>query len=100
MAFDLYSGNLSESIEHHEEGIFGFVDSAKHPQLHRMKDSFYKDPAFTPNQSNDLVHELIMVHGAIAKDKENKYLAAVINRLLAFFSGAYKTGQQVRSESD
>jgi len=100
MAFDLYSGNLSECIEHHEEAIFRFVDSGSHAQLSRMKESFYRDPEFSPEQSNELVHELISLLSVIEKDKQNKFLMSVLHRLLAFFSLAYKNGQQVRSESD
>ncbi|HIQ52297.1 MAG TPA: hypothetical protein EYH51_03355 [Pseudomonas pachastrellae] len=100
MAFELYAGSLSTSIEHHEEGIFGFVDADKHPQLSRMKASFYSDPAFSPEQSNDLVHELISLIPALEGTKETKYLASVLSRLLVFFSAAYVNDEQVRSESD
>ena len=99
MAFDLYAGSLSTSIEHHEEGIFGFADADKHPQLSRMKASFYSDPAFSPEQSNDLVHELISLIPALESNKETKYLASVLSRLLVFFSAAYVNDEQVRSES-
>ncbi len=100
MVFDLYSSNLSECIEHHEEEIFRFVDSGSHTQLSRMRESFYRDPGFSPEQSNELVHELISLLPVIEKDKQNKFLVPVLHRLLAFFSLAYKNGQPVRSVSD
>lgn len=100
MAFDLYAGSLSVSIEHHEEAIFGFVDSDKHRQLSRMKDSYYRDPGFSPEQSNDLVHELISLLPIVEKNRETKYLVPLLNKLLVFFSSAYVSSEQVRSESD
>ena len=100
MAFNLYSGDSNECIEHHEEGIFSFVEPTMHTELSRMKDCFYRDPEFSFEQSNDLVHELISLLSIIEKDKHNKYLVPVLHRLLAFFSLAYKSGHPVRSESD
>ena len=100
MAFDLYSGNLSEYIDYNEEAIFRFVDPDSHIQLSRMKNSFYRDPGFSPEQCNELVHELISLLPIIEKDKQNKFLVPVLHRLLDFFSLAYINGQQVQSESD
>ncbi len=62
--------------------------------------SVYRDPVFSSKESNELVHELILILAIIEKDIEMKYLTAFVLKLIFFFSTAYKNGQQIRSESD
>lgn len=100
MAFDMYHDDQREFIDHHEEGILSFVDAGKHPQLSVIKDNFYRDPIFSSNQSNEIVHELIALRTTVENDKSSKYLISVIDRLLPFFSQAYQNGSEVRCESD
>ncbi|PVZ71769.1 hypothetical protein [Pelagibaculum spongiae] len=99
MAFDLYFGSTSESIEHHEEEIFSFVTES-HAQLLRIKNDFYRDLSFSNDQCNLIVHELILVKAEISKNKKLFYLGDVLDRLILFFSMAFIGKFNVRSESD
>ena len=99
MAFDLYFGSTSESIEHHEEAILSFVTES-HVQLLRIKNDFYRDPSFSNDQCNLIVHELISIKAETSKNIKTVYLSVVLDRLMLFFSLAFIGKFNVRSESD
>lgn len=101
MSFEMFAGLLKASIEHHEEYFLQIAseNAARFPELTAIWSSFYRDPMLSPRQASALVHELIDLlaeQGGI----QNKALAAMVIRLLPFFSAAYRTGQQISCSSD
>ncbi|MBR9727744.1 hypothetical protein ACFOD0_02645 [Shewanella intestini] len=101
MAFDLYIKDERASIEHYEEGMFDLTArDESFPQLNLIFQRFYDDPRIEPHQSNDLVHELIALRSEVVSENDYKYIVQVIDRLLPFFSKAYKTGQAINCSSD
>ncbi|MBQ4891086.1 hypothetical protein J8L86_14615 [Shewanella sp. MMG014] len=99
MACDFYFDSNYECIEHHEESFFSFVTDGL-PQLQKLKANFYRDPGFTNEECNSMVHELISIRAEIIKTKETAYIAKVLDRLILFFSTAYIGQFSVRTVSD
>jgi hypothetical protein len=101
MAFDMCCGEINEKIDHHEEGLFVLVnedDGVQFPTLYWLWREFYDGPVISPENSNRLVHELILFR-ALNKDLERSY-HVLIERLLVFFSGAYVTSKSIKCISD
>jgi hypothetical protein len=97
LAFDMYSGTKKESIAHHEEFIFSYVNQAdEFSELKRICESYYRDPKLTPAQSNKIVHELIHIKTLLQNNHEQK----IVDRLLLFFSYYYLHNESVLCESD
>lgn len=101
MALDMFAGDSHDCIDHHEEFILDLaqMDEARYPELGAISALFYEGPRLSPRQAGALVHELIDLlafHGGLA----NKPLAAVVVRLLPFFSMAYRQDQDIRCSSD
>jgi len=68
MAFDIYLGNESTFIDHHEELLFEIVnDDEKYPNLNWLWENFYNGPSISAERANDLVHELISVREKVKK---------------------------------
>ena len=91
MAFDMFAGDSRDCIAHHEEFIFELAQAhpARYPELLAMFHLLYDSPRLSARQAGALVHELIDLlasHGGLG----NKPLAAVVVRLLPFFSTACK----------
>lgn len=103
MAFEMYAGPYTEWIGHHEEFVLelasGVGEGGRYPQLSALWKAFYDSPRLSPVQANALVHELIHLLAANGGSK-NKPLAAVVFRLMTFFSAAYVGGLQVNCSSD
>jgi hypothetical protein len=100
MAFDMYLGERSEKIDHHEAFIFKLIeDQSAYPELSRIWKQFYGNPVISPEQSNRLVHELIML---LEKSglSENKIFTNLMFRLLRFFSAAYVSDQEIQCTGD
>lgn len=101
VAFDMLANGNHESIGHHEEFLFTLATEReeRYPELLAIWESFYDSPRISARQAGALVHELVELltqNGGLA----NKSLAAVVARLLPFFSLAYKSNQEVRCTSD
>lgn len=100
MAFDMYLGEKYEKIDHHEEFIFGLIeDDLMYPELSRIWIGFYTNLVISPQQSNRLIHELLMLLET-ANLSENRTFTKLLLRLLPFFSGAYVNGQDIRCAGD
>lgn len=100
MPFDMYHGELSDCIEHHEEYLLEIAARSpdRFPQLCTLYSSFYSDPVLQPDRANGLVHELIDLID-VAKDERKSALTAIV-RLLSFFSAAVRNRQDIRCSSD
>jgi hypothetical protein len=100
MAFDMYLGEKYEKIDHHEEFIFGLIeDDSMYPELSRIWIGFYTNLVISPQQSNRLIHELLMLLEK-ANLSENKTFTKLLLRLLPFFSAAYVNDQDIRCAGD
>lgn len=98
MAFDMYADQLNENIEHNEEYIFSYINELdEFPLLNWIWNQFYNSPRINPEQSNDIVHELIALS---ALHKSDKQLINTIRRLLIFFSFCYKNKLTIKTASD
>ena len=98
MAFDMYCCGERAFIGHHEEGLFRLVDEDdQFPQLSSIWRDFYKSPRILPDAANAIVHELILLRTLITDEKP---LLHAIDRLLPFFSRAYKTRTTIECASD
>lgn len=101
MAFDMYADDAHECIGHHEEFIFTLADEneERYPLIVALGWALYDGPRLSAQQAGGLVHELIellVAHGGIG----NRPLAALVVRLLSFFSNAYRKGLDIRCVSD
>ena len=101
MAFDMFAGDSRDGIAHHEEFIFELAQAhpARYRELLAIFRLFHDSPRLSARQAGALVHELIdllAAHGGLA----NKPLAAVVVRLLPFFSRACRQDQDIRCSSD
>ena len=100
MAFDMYCGNKREKIDHHEESIFTYAnDSDVLPELKKLWESFYDGPIIYPENSNRIVHELILLRSMLGPTG-NKIHMKLIDRLLLLFSHSYSSGEPVKCVSD
>ena len=99
MAFEMYTANRSEWIDHHEEYIFSLVEREpkRYPQLNRIWREFYNDPPITPEQSEQLVQELMDL---LDKHKQDQATIRVLVRLLPFFYFSGKEILDIHSRSD
>jgi hypothetical protein len=100
MAFDMYLGERSEKIDYHEVFIFELIENqAVYPELSRIWKDFYGNPVISPERSNRLVHELIML---LEKSNlsDNKIFTSLMFRLLQFFSAAYVSNQEIQCTGD
>ena len=98
VAFDMYADQLNENIEHNEEYIFSYINELdEFPLLNWIWNQFYNSPRINPEQSNDIVHELIALS---ALHKSDKQLINTIRRLLIFFSFCYKNKLTIKTASD
>ena len=101
MAFDMYFRKERACIDHHEEGLFNVInEDDSYPKLNWIWQEYYDSPLIQPNDANDLVHELLALRSQVTKKEELKYLTSVIDRLLPFFSRAYKKNEQIKCGSD
>ena len=101
MPFDIYLGEESVFIDHHEELMFDLIsDDDNYPQLNWIREMFYDGPVIQPNIANDLVHELIALRQRVIENNDHKYLAVPIDRVMPLLSKAYKTGRQLKCMSD
>lgn len=101
MAFDMYYGKHQDLIDHHEEDLFmRFVaEDRECPTLQRLWENFYDGPTLSAETCNLLVHELIALKPSIQKAGRRDLLHTV-DRLLPFFSRAYRAGASVNCVSD
>jgi hypothetical protein len=100
MAFDMYLGERREKIDYHEEFIFELIeDEMMYPELSLIWRDFYGKPIISPEQSNRLIHELIMLHEK-SNLSQNKIFTQLILRLLQFFSAAYMSDREIRCAGD
>lgn len=101
MAFDMYAGERSERIDHHEEFLFSLVaaDESEYPQLMSIWERFYDGPCLAPEQAGAIVHELIELLSNNGGE-QGSHLAKIVMRLLPFFSFAYKRGLKIKCSSD
>ena len=101
MSFDMYAGNVHESVGHHEEFIFSLAqaDESRYPELLAIWEDFYDGPRISAGRAGMIVHELIDLLRANG-GFENKPLAQTVVRLLPFFSRAYRNGNEIRCDSD
>lgn len=98
MAFDMFSKNYDAAIGTHEEEIFYLINEDDNfPQLNRIWENYYKSPKISVEQANELVHELIEAREKFVKQKSVTFL---IDRLLPFFSKAYRNNEIITCVSD
>ncbi len=101
MAFNIYLGNESTFIDHHEELLFEIVnDDPLFPNLNWLWEHFYNDPLIPPERANNLVHELISIREKIKESENEKYLLVPIDRVMPILSKAFKENQQLKCMSD
>ncbi|MFT7577776.1 MAG: hypothetical protein ACI9XZ_004179 [Alphaproteobacteria bacterium] len=100
MAFDMYAGPNSESIQLHEEAIFEITanEPSKFPELNALYAAFYSDPLVSDQAAGRLVHELIEVLDVTRSS--NRVVFDLAARLLPFFRHAFRNKEQVRCSSD
>lgn len=100
MAFDMYAGPTSESIQQFEEAIFEIAanEPSKFPELNALHGAYYSDPLVSDQAAGSLVHELIEVLD-VTRSTNNTVFNLVV-RLLPFFSRACRNKEQVRCSSD
>ncbi len=85
------------SIEHYEEDLFLLInENSEYPKLMELWENYYRGPKINPNEANDMVHELILLRSLI----DDKRVIAVIDKLLPFFSKAYKLQKSIKCVSD
>lgn len=97
MAFDMYLDGERTFIDVHEEDLFYKINEDEgFPKLNWIWQNFYKSPKITPDVSNTLVHELILLK-SICNEKS---IIHVIDKLLPFFSNAYKSNKVIETASD
>lgn len=96
MAFDMYLKSQRVSIEHYEEGLFTLINEEDCPKLIELWNNFYNGPRINPNDANDIVHELIKIR----ENVEGNNVLSVVDKLLPFFSKAYKLQESIRCVSD
>jgi hypothetical protein len=101
MAFDLYLNSERSYIDHHEEEIFLLIsDDEEFPNLNWLWQNFYEGPRISPEISNKLVHELLMLKAQFKELKDNDHLNVPIERILPFLSKAYLSNTEIRCASD
>lgn len=96
MSFDLYCGNRQAA----KEFIFSFVvEDARFPHLNELWQNYYSDPRISPDTANELVHELLLLKAMLEPQTWAK-MQLVGDRLLLFFSAAYRDQQIIQCSSD
>ena len=100
MSLELYCGDRQAAIAPHEDFIFSFViDDPRFPDLNELWQQYYSDPTISPAQANALVHELLLLKDTL--DWATWARTQVVgDRLLSFFSAAYREQQVIRCTSD
>lgn len=97
----MYLSDMNTFIEPYEEGIFHHPElEERYPHLSRVWQRYYQNPNIHPEDSNAITHELIELREIFREKSELKHLARVTDRLIPFFSHAYKTGETIRCSSD
>ena len=100
MSFDLYCGDRQAAIAPFEEYIFSFVaEDVRFPHLNELWQNFYSDPRISPDVANALVHELLLLKDTLEPQTWAK-LQLVGDKLLLFFSAAYRDQQVIECYSD
>ena len=100
MSFDLYCGDRQAAISPFEEFIFSFVDGDdRFPYLNELWRQYYSDPTISPDMANALVHELLLLKETLDPTTWAQ-TQLVGDRLLSFFSAAYREQQTIRCVSD
>ncbi|MEM1280564.1 MAG: hypothetical protein AAF827_20825 [Cyanobacteria bacterium P01_D01_bin.6] len=100
MSFDLYCGNRQAAIAPFEEFIFSFIaGDARFPHLNELWQNYYADPQIAPDIANELVHELLLLKATLEPQTWAK-IQLVGDRLLLFFSAAYRDRQVIQCSSD
>ncbi|MEO1053160.1 MAG: hypothetical protein AAFX87_21185, partial [Bacteroidota bacterium] len=61
---------------------------------------FYFSPQILPEQSNMLVHELLHFLDEHAKNNHYKAIKLMVDRLVLFFSAAYRNNAMITTISD
>jgi outer membrane cobalamin receptor len=100
MSFELYCGDRRTAISPHEDFIFSFVvDDPRFPSLNELWQRYYSDPTLSPEMANALVHELLLLKDTLdaATWARTQWVG---DRLLSFFSAAYRERQVIRCTSD
>jgi hypothetical protein len=97
MAFDMYLKSERVSIEHYEEDLFLLInEDNEYPKLMELWENYYNGPRINPGEANDMVHELIRLRSLI----DDKSILSVVDKLLPFFSKAYKLQESINCVSD
>ncbi len=97
MAFDMYLANKKIFIDVHEEALFHKInEDERFPKLNWIWEHFYNGPEIIPEISNDIVHELILLKNICEEEK----IIFVIEKLLPFFSNAYRLKMVIKTRSD
>jgi hypothetical protein len=100
MGFDLCCGDRQAAIAPYEEFIFSLViDDARSPCLSELWQQYYSDPTISPDMANALAHELLRLKAMLDPETWAR-MKWVGDRLLAFFSAAYREQQVIRCSSD
>ncbi len=93
----MYLDNVREKIDLHEEIILQTAhDNPSYPALTWLFDEFYNGPIISPEKSNALVHELI----ELKQNFVSKEFSHTFERLILFFSKAYKMSAEIKCSSD
>ncbi len=101
MALELIFDNESNFIDHNEEELLTIAyGDTKYPHLTRLWDDFYDNPIIYYNFLNDIVHELITIRKQLLAYEGKDDLVSAIDRLLPFFSSAYKQVKTIKCISD
>ena len=105
MAFDMYfrvgAVKRREKVDLHEEFILQLMDEDdKYPTANFLWESFYNGPQLNPDQSNQLVHELLLLKSESTNHHQFKLITTVVDRLVIFFSTAYRNNVSITCISD
>lgn len=101
MALDMYAGDLRDEIDFDEE--FLLISACKHeeqfPHLTNLWEAFYDGPRLAPNIALALAEELAALLETESFEP-NLNAQKTVERLGAFFRGAYSNQQQINCMSD
>ena len=105
MAFDMHfqtkEVKKKEKIDHHEEFIFQLMEGDnKYPNANFIWENFYNGPQIDAEKSNQLVHELLQLKSESTKHNQFKEIRFIVDRLVLFFSAAYRNNVSITSISD
>ncbi len=100
MSFDMYCLGRKEAIEHHEEGIFEYInENEAYPELFKVWEAFYEGSIIDPECSNRIVLELIALREELS-EQDRKAYSRLVDRLQSFFCFSYVEKASIRCVSD